>query len=169
MTAERDTLPLLPLAPEMQAVMDRLMAEDGVQPDPTLLPPAEGRARAEAANRRWNGPAPAMARELIVETPGGRRAFVFIPRPIRAARPSSTFTAAAGPSAQRRPMRAQPGGWLWQRGRLSSPSITGWRPSIPIRQDWRIACPSGPSASMSFPAGAGLCPATAPGQIWRWR
>jgi acetyl esterase len=77
MKADHDTLPLPPLAPEMQAVLDRLMAEDGVQPDPTLLLPAEGRAKAEAANRRWNGPAPAMARELIVETPGGRRAFVF--------------------------------------------------------------------------------------------
>ena len=79
MTADRDTLPLPPLAPEMQAVLDRLMAEDGMQPDPTQLLPAEGRAKAEAANRRWNGPAPAMARELIVETPGGRRAFVFVP------------------------------------------------------------------------------------------
>lgn len=69
----------LTLAPEMRAVLDRLLAEDGVQPDPTLLPPAEGRAAAEAANRRWNGPEPAMARELCVETPDGRRAHVFLP------------------------------------------------------------------------------------------
>mgnify|MGYP005997381831 CR=1 FL=1 len=67
------------LAPEMRAVLDRLLAEDGPQPDPTLLPPAEGRAAAEAGNRRWNGPEPRMARELRVETADGRRAHVFLP------------------------------------------------------------------------------------------
>lgn len=67
------------LASEMQAVIDRLLAEDGVQPDPTLLPPPEGRALAEASNRRWNQSGPKMARQLIVETADGRRAYVFVP------------------------------------------------------------------------------------------
>ena len=62
------------LAPEMRAVLERLLDEDGAQPDPTLLPPAEGRAVAEAANRRWNtGKHPVMAKELIVETTDGHR------------------------------------------------------------------------------------------------
>lgn len=69
------------LAPEMRAVLDRLAAEDGPQPDPTLLPAAEGRALAEASNRRWNAAEePAMARQLIVETRCGRRAYVFLPQ-----------------------------------------------------------------------------------------
>lgn len=68
------------LAPEMRAVLDRLAAEDGPQPDPTLLPPAHGRAVAEAANRRWNQGGPVMARELIVETADGRRAYVYVPQ-----------------------------------------------------------------------------------------
>ena len=67
------------LAIEMRAVLDRLATEDGPQPDPTLLPPAEGRAVAEASNRRWNHEGPVMARELIVETADGRRAYVYIP------------------------------------------------------------------------------------------
>jgi acetyl esterase len=67
------------LAPEMKAVLARLLAEDGVQPDPTLLPPAEGRALAEASNQRWNVDGPVMAKQLIVETADGRRAHVFIP------------------------------------------------------------------------------------------
>lgn len=67
------------LAPEMRAALDRLLAEDGPQPDPTTLPPAEGRALSEALNRRWNTGMPAMARELIVETADGRRAYVYIP------------------------------------------------------------------------------------------
>lgn len=68
------------LATEMRAVLDRLATEDGPQPDPTLLPPAEGRAVAEASNRRWNREGPVMARELIVETADGRRAYVYIPK-----------------------------------------------------------------------------------------
>ena len=67
------------LAPEMKAVLERLFAEDGVQPDPTLLPSAEGRAIAEASNRRWNVDGPAMAKQLIVQTADGRCAHVFIP------------------------------------------------------------------------------------------
>lgn len=68
------------LAPEMRAVLDRLMAEDGTQPDPTTLPAPEGRALSEALNRRWNTGVLAMARDMIVETADGRRAYVFIPR-----------------------------------------------------------------------------------------
>lgn len=71
--------PARQLAPEMQAVLDRLLAENGPQPDPTTLPPAEGRALSERLNRRWNTGQPAMARELIVETADGRRAYVYIP------------------------------------------------------------------------------------------
>lgn len=50
------------LAPEMAALMARMAAEDGPQPDPTLLPPADGRRVAEEGNRRWNVEMPAMAR-----------------------------------------------------------------------------------------------------------
>lgn len=67
------------LAPEMRAVLDRLVAEDGVLPDPTLLAPAEGRALAEASNRRWNSPHPAMARELSVQMQDGSRVQGFLP------------------------------------------------------------------------------------------
>ena len=67
------------LAPEMRAALDRLLAEDGPQPDPTTLPPAEGRALSERLNRRWNTGTPVMARELVVETADGRRAYVYIP------------------------------------------------------------------------------------------
>ena len=48
------------LSPEMAALMARLAAA-GPQPDPTLLPPAEGRALSEEGNRRWNIDLPAMA------------------------------------------------------------------------------------------------------------
>lgn len=68
------------LAPEMRAVLDRLLAEDGIMPDPTLLAPAEGRALSEAVNRRWNTPHPAMRQELSIQTPDGRRAQVFLPQ-----------------------------------------------------------------------------------------
>ncbi len=48
------------LSPEMAALMER-MASAGPQPDPTLLPPAEGRALSEENNRRWNRELPPMA------------------------------------------------------------------------------------------------------------
>ena len=70
----------LTLAAEMRAVLDRLLAEDGVLPDATLLEPAEGRALAEASNRRWNTPQPVMARELSVQMQDGSRVQVFLPR-----------------------------------------------------------------------------------------
>lgn len=59
------------LAPEMRAVLARLAQEDGPQPDPTTLPPAEGRALAEQQNRRWNTGTPAMA-VTVAETRAGR-------------------------------------------------------------------------------------------------
>ncbi|WP_082655660.1 alpha/beta hydrolase [Aureimonas sp. D3] len=49
------------LAPDMAALMERMAREDGPQPDPTTLPPEEGRALAEAGNRRWNVDMPEMA------------------------------------------------------------------------------------------------------------
>lgn len=67
------------LAPEMRAALARMLAEDGVLPDPTTLPPAEGRALAEAGNRRWNNHQPRMARELIVQLENGQQAHVFLP------------------------------------------------------------------------------------------
>lgn len=56
------------LAPEMAALMQRVAREDGPQPDPTTLPPAEGRRLAAAGNRRWNVDLPEMAisREIAV-------------------------------------------------------------------------------------------------------
>lgn len=54
-------VPLDPtLSPEMAALMAQIAAE-GPQPDPTLLPAAEGRALSEQSNRRWNRDLPAMA------------------------------------------------------------------------------------------------------------
>lgn len=49
------------LAPDMAALMQRVLAEDGPQPDPTLLPASEGRAAAAKGNERWNIDLPAMA------------------------------------------------------------------------------------------------------------
>lgn len=49
------------LSPEMAALLARVAAETGPQPDPTTLPPAEGRALSEESNRRWNVDMPEMA------------------------------------------------------------------------------------------------------------
>ncbi|MBM1175036.1 alpha/beta hydrolase [Microvirga arabica] len=49
------------LSPEMDALLQRVQAEDGPQPDPTLLPAPEGRAAAASSNRRWNVDLPPMA------------------------------------------------------------------------------------------------------------
>lgn len=67
------------LAPEMRAVLDRLLAEDGPVPDPTTLPPEEGRALSEAANRRWNNGEPAMAQLIRRDTPLGGMANIYLP------------------------------------------------------------------------------------------
>lgn len=48
------------LSPAMQALIEKVAAETGPLPDPTLLPPAEGRARSAAVNRRWNVDLPEM-------------------------------------------------------------------------------------------------------------
>jgi acetyl esterase len=45
----------------MQALMARVAAETGPQTDPTLLPPAEGRAQSARNNARWNVNLPPMA------------------------------------------------------------------------------------------------------------
>ena len=76
------TAPMTPqdrLAPEMRAVLDRLLAEDGPVPDTTLLPPDEGRALSEAANRRWNMGEPTMAQVFRRDTPLGNMANVYLP------------------------------------------------------------------------------------------
>ena len=57
------------LAPEMAALAARVAAEDGPQPDPTTLPPAEGRALSIAGNRRWNTDMPPMVRREMQEVP----------------------------------------------------------------------------------------------------
>lgn len=57
------------LEPDMAALMDRVAREDGPQPDPTLLPPAEGRAAAAQGNRRWNVELPPMAEIREHEVP----------------------------------------------------------------------------------------------------
>lgn len=67
------------LAPEMRTVLDRLLAEDGPVPDPTLLPADEGRALSEASNRRWNTGEPAMAQVFRRDTPLGGMANIYLP------------------------------------------------------------------------------------------
>lgn len=54
------------LSDEMAALMARIAAEGMPQPDPTLLPPAEGRAQCDEANARWNVDLPDMAEVLTV-------------------------------------------------------------------------------------------------------
>jgi acetyl esterase len=49
------------LSPDMAALMQHVLEEDGPQPDPTLLSAAEGRAAAAKGNWRWNVDLPAMA------------------------------------------------------------------------------------------------------------
>ena len=57
------------LSPEMALLLARAATEDGPQPDPTTLSPAEGRAQSENANRRWNLDLPPMesAHEMWIE------------------------------------------------------------------------------------------------------
>jgi acetyl esterase len=45
---------------QMQSVLDRLAQEDAGMPDPTTLPPEEGRELALLSNRRWNRQLPEM-------------------------------------------------------------------------------------------------------------
>ena len=70
---------LPPLLPEMRAVLDRLAEEDAGLDDPTLLPPAEGRALAARSNERWNTDLPDMAAVNTLPTTGADGA----PMPLR--------------------------------------------------------------------------------------
>lgn len=55
------------LSAEMAALSARVLAEDGAQPDATLMPWAEGRALVARANARWNMDLPPLAlRETVV-------------------------------------------------------------------------------------------------------
>ncbi|OJF98208.1 alpha/beta hydrolase [Pararhizobium antarcticum] len=51
---------------EMVTLNARVLAEDGPQPDATLMPSAEGRAMVERNNLRWNRELPALARRETV-------------------------------------------------------------------------------------------------------
>ena len=61
--------PCAVLAPEMAALMARVVEEDGVAPDPTLLPATEGRDLTAQGNARWNVDLPAMAQILERRVP----------------------------------------------------------------------------------------------------
>ncbi len=54
--------------PDMQAILDRLAAEDADLPDPTSLPAADGRAFAARRNERWQVDQPEMeeVREAVI-------------------------------------------------------------------------------------------------------
>ncbi|MET0170873.1 MAG: alpha/beta hydrolase [Agrobacterium vaccinii] len=54
------------ISPQMQALMEKVMAGTGPLPDATLLPPAEGRALSERLNQRWNVNLPLMASDTEV-------------------------------------------------------------------------------------------------------
>ncbi|MEX6508944.1 alpha/beta hydrolase [Jiella sp. M17.18] len=57
------------LDPDMAALLERVAREDGPLPDPTTLPPAEGRRRAADGNRRWNVDLPQMAASEDLSVP----------------------------------------------------------------------------------------------------
>lgn len=61
-------------SPQMRAILDRLATEDAGLPDPTTLPPAQGRAQADAGNQRWNVDLPEMAevKDSFVPGPAGK-------------------------------------------------------------------------------------------------
>lgn len=54
------------LSTEMAELSARVLAEDGPQPDATLMPSAEGRALVERNNARWNRDLPILARRETV-------------------------------------------------------------------------------------------------------
>jgi acetyl esterase len=58
------------LSAEMAALIARVDAESGPQPDPTLIAPAEGRALSEETNRRWNDNLPPLAKDVDVWVEG---------------------------------------------------------------------------------------------------
>ena len=65
--------------PEMSAVIERLLIEDAGLPDPTTVPPAEGRALTERTNRRWNRDLPEMAEVRATELAPGVAGRVLVP------------------------------------------------------------------------------------------
>ncbi len=50
------------VSPQSRAALDDLLAETGPLPDPTTLPPAQGRLQADTVNARWNRDLPPMER-----------------------------------------------------------------------------------------------------------
>ena len=67
------------LKQEMNAVIERLLVEDAGLPDPTTLPPSEGRALAERTNRRWNTELPEMAETRDIRLAPGVPGRVLVP------------------------------------------------------------------------------------------
>lgn len=57
------------LSADMRALLDKVAAETGPQPDATLLPAAEGRALAAQNNQRWNVNLPEMAGDREITVP----------------------------------------------------------------------------------------------------
>lgn len=72
-------VPAPALTPQMRVVLERLLREDAGLPDPTTLPPAEGRALAERSNRRWNANLPEMAEVRDVRLASGVAGRVLVP------------------------------------------------------------------------------------------
>jgi len=66
--------------PRMQAVLERLMEEDAGLPDPTTLPPQEGRELAARTNLRWNVELPDMADARDAELAPGIPGRLLIPK-----------------------------------------------------------------------------------------
>lgn len=56
--------------PAMQALWERIVAEDGAIPDATTFPPAEGRALQKRLFERWNADMPAVASVTRLAVPG---------------------------------------------------------------------------------------------------
>jgi acetyl esterase len=99
MSDEATSLPDQP-TPQMAAIMERLAVEDGHLQDPTLLPPATGRAQAAAGNVRWNRHLPEIAEVIDLVLPGEGGA----DRPGRLLRP---------PEAQGTILHIHGGGWAF--------------------------------------------------------
>ncbi|MBL8580378.1 MAG: alpha/beta hydrolase [Mesorhizobium sp.] len=74
------TVPIERLSPEMRQVLERLVVEDGQQPDPTTLSSTEARSLLEASNRRWNTGQPQMASVRDVSKLAGLNATAYMPK-----------------------------------------------------------------------------------------
>lgn len=57
------------LSSQMKELLEKVAAATGPQPDPTLLPPVEGRALAAHNSRRWNVNLPVMADDVEIWIP----------------------------------------------------------------------------------------------------